>query len=449
MSMSISRWIPACAAGLIVATAQAASPLAEHYEGAWAAQPEAQSLAAHRAAAEAGARAAAAWTPEPPTLELGERSDRWQEDAGFRERELGVAVPLWWPGERAGARAVAAATAALVESGQAAARLRLAGELRERWWQWQAAQVAAGLAADREARARQLAADVARRVTAGELAPVDRLQAEAGVAAAEAERAAAEAQLAAAVAALQALGGTLPADEAVVGGASSAATKADTDTGEAAEPDAAPRPEVQTLAAADLGDPGTTPAAEPEPAAPALAPEGHPALVAARDRLREAEGAAALAAAQRGANPELHVGSTRERALLGGPEERTLTLGLSLPLGGGARRRADLARAEAAVDEARAALALEAARLAAEGRAAEARVRAARQRLAAHHTRARLAELARAAQQTAFEAGETDLPTRLRAEGEAAEAEREAALARIELAAAISGWRQALGLLPQ
>lgn len=423
MSKPLVRWIPACMAGWLMATAQAASPLAEHYEAAWAAQPEARSLTSHRAAAEAGVRDAAALTPEPPTLEFGNRSDRWQEDAGFREREIGVAVPLWWPGERAGAQALAAATAARVESDQAAARLRLAGEWRERWWQWQAAQVAAELAADRAARTRQLAAEVSRRVTAGELAPVDRLQAEAGVAAAEAEQATAAADLAAAVAALQALGGTWP-------------------------PDAAGHPPVPEPAAATSGQGLADRSPEPEPAA-ALAPEGHPALVAARLQLREAEGAAALAAAQRGANPQLRLDSTRERVGLGGVEERTLTLGLSLPLGGRARHRAELARAEAAVEEARAALALQTARLAAEGRAAEARVRAARQRLAAHTTRARLAAQARAARQIAFEAGETDLPTRLRAEGEAAEAERAAALARIELAAAISGWRQALGLLPQ
>jgi cobalt-zinc-cadmium efflux system outer membrane protein len=48
-----------------------------------------------------------------------------------------------------------------------------------------------------------------------------------------------------------------------------------------------------------------------------------------------------------------------------------------------------------------------------------------------------------------FRLGETDLPTRLRIESEAADAERQAARARIELASAISAWRQALGLLPQ
>ena len=49
---------------------------------------------------------------------------------------------------------------------------------------------------------------------------------------------------------------------------------------------------------------------------------------------------------------------------------------------------------------------------------------------------------------TAFELGETDLPSRLRIEAEAATARREAVRLRLEHAAALSGWRQAIGLLP-
>jgi len=45
--------------------------------------------------------------------------------------------------------------------------------------------------------------------------------------------------------------------------------------------------------------------------------------------------------------------------------------------------------------------------------------------------------------------GETDLPTRLRIEAEAVEAERQEARSQVDLAASISVWRQSLGLLPQ
>lgn len=48
-----------------------------------------------------------------------------------------------------------------------------------------------------------------------------------------------------------------------------------------------------------------------------------------------------------------------------------------------------------------------------------------------------------------FRMGETDLPTLLRIEREAIDAERQAARVRIDLAAAISSLRQTLGLLPE
>ena len=69
--------------------------------------------------------------------------------------------------------------------------------------------------------------------------------------------------------------------------------------------------------------------------------------------------------------------------------------------------------------------------------------------MAAAERRARLASESRGFFDKSFRLGETDLPTRLRIEAEAVEAQRQAASARIELAAAISQWRQALGLLPE
>ena len=48
-----------------------------------------------------------------------------------------------------------------------------------------------------------------------------------------------------------------------------------------------------------------------------------------------------------------------------------------------------------------------------------------------------------------FRLGETDLPTRLRIAMEAQEAERQATLTRIDVAAATSALHQAAGLLPQ
>ena len=86
-------------------SAQPTSPsgapgLKELFEAAWARQPEAIALQTRREAAQARRRAADAWTPEPPSLEASHKTDRLMRNDGAREVELGIAVPLWLPGER-------------------------------------------------------------------------------------------------------------------------------------------------------------------------------------------------------------------------------------------------------------------------------------------------------------------------------------------------------------
>ena len=120
-----------------------------------------------------------------------------------------------------------------------------------------------------------------------------------------------------------------------------------------------------------------------------------------------------------------------------------------IPFGGGPRHDSRVASARADAAEAQAQLSLDRARLQSERDAAVARVDAARVQLAAAERRATLARETRGFFEKSFRLGETDLPTRLRIDAEANEAERQAARSRIELAAAISAWRQALGLLPQ
>ncbi len=63
--------------------------------------------------------------------------------------------------------------------------------------------------------------------------------------------------------------------------------------------------------------------------------------------------------------------------------------------------------------------------------------------------RARLASETRGFFERSFRLGETDLPTRLRVELEAAESQRQAQRAQIDYAASISALRQALGLIPE
>ncbi len=395
----------------------AATTLRQAFEAAWSRQPEAAALRLRHDAARARQDAAQAWTPEPPALAISNKTDRFNRDLGARELEVGVAIPLWLPGERSSSSALADAEAAGVESRALAARLRLAGVLREAWWQWQRAQVDVDLARDQLTNARLLAADVERRVKAGDLARADQHQADGAVAAAEA--AAARAQAAGASAAQQlrvAMAGTPPT-------ASSA---------------------TQPAGAAQL-------AAEPEPPNDPGPPDAaaHPAIQDLQHRVAVADRNAALSAVRTRANPELLIAATRERDLRNERYDPSITLALRIPFGAGSRESARTGSVQAEAIELQAQLALERERLAAEYEASRQRVGSARALVAAAERRARLANESRGFFEKSFRMGESDLPTRLRIEAEAVEAQRQAASACIELAAAISQWRQALGLLPE
>lgn len=382
--------------------------LKQAFDAAWARQPEAMALQARRDATQAQRQAAQSWTPEPAALEVSNKTDRLNRNGGARELEVGVAVPLWLPGERSKSAALADAEGAAIESRATAAQLRVAATVREAWWQWQRARIEVESAREQLDNTRRIAADVARRTKAGDLARADQHQADGAVAAAESGLAQAEAGLAAAQQHLRALAGRAPV-------ASDAASAAE---------------ELPTPAASGEVD-------------------AHAALQELKDRATVAERTAALAATQSRANPELMLATTRDRGAFGEASQQTITLGVRIPFGGGPRHDARSANARAEATEAQAQLALERERLSAEREAARVRVDASRTQLAAAERRALLARESRGFFDKSFRLGETDLPTRLRIEAEAAEAERQAARTRLELAAAISAWRQALGLLPQ
>jgi outer membrane protein, heavy metal efflux system len=213
---------------------------------------------------------------------------------------------------------------------------------------------------------------------------------------------------------------------------------------------AAARQHLRALAGAAPAWPGADDTlAEPDPGAAATETEAHAALQELKDRAAVAQRSVELTATQSRANPELMLATTRDRGARGEASQQTITLALRIPFGAGPRFDARSASARAEALEIQAQLALERERLTAEREAARVRVEASRTQLMAAEKRAQLARESRGFFDKSFRLGETDLPTRLRIEAEAAEAERQAARTRIELAAAISAWRQALGLLPQ
>ncbi len=167
------------------------------------------------------------------------------------------------------------------------------------------------------------------------------------------------------------------------------------------------------------------------------------------DRAQVAQRETELAALRKRANPELTLAATRERDEFGARWGTALTLGVRIPLGSNARHRARVADAQAELIETEGELQLQRGRLSAEVDAARQRLEASRIQLAAAERRAALARETRSFFEKSFRLGETDLPRRLLIELEAAEANRQVSLTRIEVAAAISALRQALGLLPE
>ena len=415
---------PARAAEPAVAPATAplpASPLARAFAAAWERQPLAAALPQRQDAARAQQEAADSLLAQPPSLDLSTRTDRYNRDRGAREVETGIALPLWLPGEKDGTRALADARKEALDARTLAARLQLAAELRSAWWAWQQAGQDQQVAQARADNAARLASDVERRMKAGDLSRADLNQAQGAQAAAQA--ALAESRVAALAAArrLQSLTGQPP-------------KPAD------GPPQTEPEPAANAQPAALADEDG----ADAEGAA-----SGHPLLQDLAQRSAVSRRALELASRQTRANPEIAISTRRDRSAAGEMTDQTWALALRLPFSSTPRNQARIAEANADLIEAETQLRLERQRLAQEGETARAQLDAARLQLAAAETRARLAAENRGFYDKAFRLGEADLPTRLRIELEAFEAERQAVRSRIQAAAALSQLRQALGLLPE
>lgn len=412
----LSRTLCLAIGGMLAAGNLWAQPapltLKQAFDAAWSRQPEAQSLTARREAAEARRQSADSWTAEPPALEISAKTDQLNKNQGSREYVAGIALPLWLPGERSRTGALADAESKATASRALAAQLRTAATVREAWWAWQRARVEHALAQERLNGARQLVTDVARRVKAGDLAHSDQHQAEGAAATAEVALAEANTALATATQQLRALIGIIPGSQGA-------------ETHVAGEPASA--------VPADFAALDTT----------------HPAVIELLDRAEVARRGAKLAEVQTRTNPELTLATTRDRGMFGDPYQQTVTVGIRFPFGSESRNRAKagLARAEAIETEGQ--LQLERERLTADLDVARVRVESAQMQFAAAVKRAQLARESWGFFEKSFRLGESDLPTRLRIELEAAEAERQAARARIDMAAAVSLLRQTLGLLPE
>ena len=161
------------------AASSAVVSLRTAFDAAWQRAVAAREADGQRRRADVERTSAARLWAAPPTLELSHRDDRLHGNAGRRETEIALAVPLWLPGQRAARAGTADAAAAQAQAAEQVARLRLAGELREAAWQLAGLQADVAQADAQALSLRQLADDVQRRVRAGDLARADSLAAQA------------------------------------------------------------------------------------------------------------------------------------------------------------------------------------------------------------------------------------------------------------------------------
>ncbi len=377
-----------------------AQSLRDAVEAAWMRQPFAQAQAARASEYTARRDAANALTPEPPAITFGHRTDQVNRNEGKREWEAEISLPLWLPGQKGRQTAVVDAERSQFDTTVGAARLKLAGEVRDSYWQARLAESELALARRKVEEAAALAGDVARRVNAGDLARVDLNQAQAAehsarVALAEVELKAFRARQAFA-----------------------------TLTGMAALPAEGERPGAPT------------------------SPEDHPELVALQRAVAAAQARLTQATLDRRDSPEVALAVTRERGAFDHPFDHTIALRLRLPFATEARNQPRIAGANAQMIEAQATYQLERNKLAAE-------IGAVRRELAQAETVRKLAEsrfvlladthrlLAKA-----FNLGELDFVSRLRAENERFEAELSFTRAALEASRAVSRLNHVQGLLP-
>jgi cobalt-zinc-cadmium efflux system outer membrane protein len=310
-------------------------------------------------------------------------------------------VPLWLPGQRAARAAAADAAASQADAAEQAARLRLAGELREAAWSLSALSAEAAQGDAQAGALAQVLADVERRVRAGDLARADALAAEADLLAAKAQQA------------------------EVLQRMQAARTRWKLLTGMTAMPDAS-----------TAGDSAV------------VSPTLHPELEHARQTTEQTRKRLDLLRRSRRDAPELTLGVRQDVSGRAEAAQNSLVVGLRLPFGTDVRNRPLEAAALSELDIAQTTEQRLAERLEAEQATALDAVRSALAQADAETSRARLLRERATLIDKSFRAGETPLPDLLRALAAAAQADSAVARQTAALGLARARLQQALGLLP-
>jgi cobalt-zinc-cadmium efflux system outer membrane protein len=385
--------------------APVAATIAQAFDAAWQRAVQARESEAQTRRARAEQTAASSLWAAPPAVELNHLNDLLHSNAGRRETEVGLVWPLWLPGQRDARAAAAEAESKLADAGTLAARLRVAGQVREAAWKLSAAQAEAVSVAAQARYLQGIADDVQRRVQAGDLARADALAARAELLEARSALSEADQRLQAARAHWRALTGL----------------------------DAAPQ--MQVPAAAGLSE-------------AALRTDEHPELRLAAQAVERARRRLDSVNLSRRDPPELSVKYREESPGFGQAAQRGIGIGLRIPFGTDSRNAPLQAAAIGDLDVAEATEQRLRERQDADLVLARSALQSAAQQLDGIRDRAGLLRERAQLIDASFKAGETSLPDLLRAANAAAQADAALARQQAALGLAHAQLQQALGLLP-
>ena len=386
---------------LVSAGESRAQSLRQAVEAAWGLNAEIAGLTAKRETVIARRQAAAGWFPGPPAITLSHVTDQVITNRRQRSTEGELSVPLWLPGEGTATEQVADADLLSLDAQIAAARLKLAGEVRAAFAAVALAQAELVVAGRRVQMARALEADVARRERAGDVAALEKDLARAELLDAQTRQRKRQAAATAATAGVTALTGL-------------------------------------RVATINID----------EPVAAGQVPDAHPRLQAAMRAIEAARAALRLATIADRDSPEIGIVASRNRDIRGPEYDSMIGLRVKIPFSSESRNAPRRAAAQAEVLAAQA-------EYAAVKRQIEAALAAARQNLAAAHgqqpliaARLRTLRQAEARLKRSYDAGEIGLAELIRGRAALIDAEAAAAENRIAVQRARGEINQALGLIP-
>lgn len=378
-----------------------AETLRDVFEKAWANSPQGKTVVAKQEEATASRAVAESLFPGTPKFGLAQRTDRWNDNLGNKESEIGISVPLWLPGQKAARLAVAEADNNESQRSIAAARLAVAAELRTALWALYLAQSEATVAVERLDAAAKLEADVSRRVKFGEMARSDLLL-----------------------------------------------VKQETSSARAAAAEAQARVLRSTQRYRVVTGSDKLPDNPQEPVMASAADDIHPRLAAGQAIAERARAGMKMAQESRREAPSIGVQYRRERDAFGAIPRDSVGFAITIPFAGEVRNAPMIASANTALIQADAQYQRLLADVEAEVMEAEAQLDSARVGADLAVDREQAAAERLALMRRAFELGEIALVELLRAQTQAIEARIDLSRSRTRLSAAQANLNQARGITP-